>query len=548
MKRFSKWSCFLIFLLLCIFTIGFLQNFTKEEPIQYIEWQTAAKLAPDGSETSLSPEDALTPPKINDTYRFSTNLPPNLKEGHLIFETSGLNLTLTLNDEQIWQSSAKTPEGALNLTQAVIPLPENATGELVMTCIVESENDTMFPPLPRFESMSAVEQNAYAYANHYGIPAGASAVLMLLIAGLFLLGILRQQLNWSLIPLFLAALGLTVRWISQGLGFYFLPEPLVRILSLNGIGILTFLMLVIFLFMNRQKEFRRCFGMVAVGSFLVLVICTLISFANDGYLSYFLQLQIESLLQTGYYDGLLYWLTVWMTAVCTLISAYAIIQSFAKQQTEAQMLNLKNQLIMNSYRTIETKMRDSAELRHEINHRIVAMDALYQKGDYQALGQLLDDMKSKIGQQTLFSKHFTINAILQDAASRAAQAGISFQAKTKVPETIPIPENDLCELLMNMLDNAIEAAEQVKPPQRSFIRFRAEVKNDFLAVKCENSYTGTIPENKQHRLMTQKPDPEAHGLGMKLMSAVAGRYRSLLDFSYSEDHVFTIQTVLKFPK
>lgn len=228
MKRAARWSCLLIFLILCTVTVWFLQSFTEskesEQPVQYIDWQSAVKIEADGSETPYTQEDYANLPEKGDSFRFTALLPTGMDEGNLLFETSGLELTVELNGEQIWNSSAKTPEGAVNQTQAVIPLPENASGELVMTCTVQEETISMFPPMPRVESLAGTEAFAYAYANFYGIPAGASAIVMLLVAGLFLLGVLRRRIDWSLIPLFLAAVGLTVRWISQGLGYYFLPE------------------------------------------------------------------------------------------------------------------------------------------------------------------------------------------------------------------------------------------------------------------------------------------------------------------------------------
>ena len=99
-----------------------------------------------------------------------------------------------------------------------------------------------------------------------------------------------------------------------------------------------------------------------------------------------------------------------------------------------------------------------------------------------------------------------------------------------------------------MLDNALEACGGVKKTEDRFIRFHAEVKNGFLAVKCENRYDGSLKEDRHGRLQTTKPDAEAHGFGLSQMSAIAGKYHSLLDISHSEDHIFVVQTALKLPK
>ena len=176
-----------------------------------------------------------------------------------------------------------------------------------------------------------------------------------------------------------------------------------------------------------------------------------------------------------------------MVAVCAVISAYAVMRSIIAQQMESKTLRLRNELIMNSYRAMESKVTDSAAIRHEMKHKIIALDALYQKGDYEALGQLIGDIKQQNDHlaQTQFTENFTVNTILQDAAYRAAQSDIRFEALVSVPPQLTVAESDLCELLMNMLDNALEAAAEADAGKR-FVRFQIETKNGFLAVKCEN--------------------------------------------------------------
>jgi hypothetical protein len=69
----------------------------------------------------------------------------------------------------------------------------------------------------------------------------------------------------------------------------------------------------------------------------------------------------------------------------------------------------------------------------------------------------------------------------------------------------------------------------------------------FLAVKCENAFSGALRLDNHGRLLTIKENPETHGFGLKLMSAAAERYHSIMDVSYS-DRVFTVQTALQLPK
>lgn len=302
--------------------------------------------------------------------------------------------------------------------------------------------------------------------------------------------------------------------------------------------------------MNRRRDFWRLLGLAAAWSAGALLAAYLLSLAGGSYLSGYINSAVTDLFVYGIYDGPLYWFTLWLAVVCALISAYWLMRSFVRQQSETQTLALKNQLILDSYHAIERKMRDSSELRHEFRHQLTALEALYQTKDFDGLGQLLHELKKQDAKitQTRFTDNFAVNSILQDAASRAAQAGIAFNAQVHIPAELTVPGKDLCTLLMNMLDNALEACEQVERPEARFIRFKADVKNGFLAIKCENRYAGSLKEDEHSVLHTTKPDNTVHGFGLPQMSAVVKKYHSMLAISYTEDHVFIVQTVLKLPK
>lgn len=515
--------------------------------MEYIDWQSAVQILEDGSEQSYDITDYSNLPQENGTYRFTAQLSEGLGNGHLLFEIPGEELTLSFNGEEIYHSSAATPSGAVGMAQATVFLPENTPGELVMTCTLFQGESSMFPPLLRFipENLEALEW--MSYANYFGIPAGVAALALLLAAGLFLLSIAQKKVEWSMIPLILAMAGLMVYRLVQSCGYYFLPSWMTEALAWQGFAYLAPLALFVFLMMNRRRDFWRYLGICTAWSAGALLVCYLISLAGGWYLSRYLNQSIANLFQYGFYDGLLYWVTLWLAVVCALISLYRVLRSFVRQRAEAQTLQLKNKLVMDSYHAIEQKMRDSAAQRHEFRHQLAAMDALFQQKKFEQLGALLEQLHQKETglAQINFTKNFTVNAILQDAAARAARAGISFDAQAHLPEKLEISESDLCVLLMNLLDNALEAASQVQPPRERWIHFKAEIVNGFLAVKCQNTYTGSLKEDGHGKLTTTKSDPQIHGFGFTQMSAVAEKYGSILDISYSDDQVFTVQTALK---
>ena len=91
-----------------------------------------------------------------------------------------------------------------------------------------------------------------------------------------------------------------------------------------------------------------------------------------------------------------------------------------------------------------------------------------------------------------------------------------------------------------------ELSEKIGGTSR-FIRVRIVLRNGFLGVSCTNSYSGTLNTDSSGRLRTTKEDPTAHGFGLDQMTAVAEKYHSILDISYT-DTEFTVQTALKLPE
>ena len=541
-------GCALAFLALCAGVMLFLQRFTQSEPsFVYPAWETGAVVSASGGETAFDP--AGLPPELGEgeLYRFTMTLPEGRTNGDfLIFETAGMEVSVRLDGAQLWYSlSDQDPETA-NQSQARIPLSAGG-GEALTLDLRPLSEAAIVPPILRLSSDPSDQAGTIAYANFYGLPAGATALALILLGGLFLLGASQGRWNWSLLLPVLAAALLTVHRLTRGYGPYFLPQPVQDLFSHRWLEWLAALALLLYLALQRDRAFRRALGALAAWSAGALAAAALFSFLRGGYLSLYLSSLAEQVL-LGFWDGPLYWLNGWLVLVCAALSAWAVVRTLAASRAEASALRLKGNLMMESYRALEAKLREGAAARHETAHRLTALDALYQTGDWAGLGRLLEELGEQNARlsRTAFSPNFAVNAILQDAEARARAAGIRLEVRADVPEQLPVPVEDLCALLMNLLDNAPEGAARVEAPGERLIRFRAAAKDGYFAVRCENSYAGPLAPDERGRLRTTKADPEAHGFGLPQMSAVAEKYGSLLDVSYT-DRVFTVQTALKLP-
>lgn len=428
----------------------------------------------------------------------------------MLFETSGLEIFLTLNGNEIWNSHLSSPLENADLAQASIPLP-----------------------LIRFLPTALETIQDTAFANRLAFPAGAAALSFVLVFGLFLLGLLQKKPDFSLLTLLAALLGLISFRLIQEQRYYFLPEPVSHLLGHPRIGLFILAALLLYLAMNRRRRFWMYFGTAAAASAFVFGLCFLVSLLLGG----------------RFANITVYWLTLWLAFTAAVISAFGMAVTFIDQQTQAHSLRLKNKRISENYRFLEEKMAETAALRHEFRHQLTAMDCLCQKDDMEGMRQLLTRMMQEQADQTpvFFTKNHTINTILQDAAARAKQLNLSFRASAFTPEELPIPDQDLCTLLLNMLDNALEGAAKVSPEHSRHLHIQIKMVNQYLAVKCENSFDGIWKKDKDGNLLTTKEDTLSHGFGCRQMRKIAEKYDSTILFHPKNDTVFVVETVLKLP-
>lgn len=540
--------------LLCAAVISFLRMFTHSKPASTIvEWRSAAIVAPDGSSRPCDLAELMfQQPELSEGefFLFTATIGEVAEYDDLLLELSGATLSLQLDGTELLASENRLLPEATGLTQARIPLPTSASGKtLTLSCRPLDGPMVLFPPYLRLSNSLLEDAEHTAYANHYGIPAGALGLTFLLVCLLFFRSLLAGNANWSLLALALAAATLTVHWISTGCGYAFLSPALNQFFTRNTFMYLAPGALLVYLLLNRKRAFWRLLGRVSLVSGGILVILGVISRLRDGYL-FSLMKELWLQLISGYPDGTVYWVTIYLLGACALIAAWVSIEEQAKQRAEADALALRTELAMKSYRAIEENSRRTALLRHELKNKITALDLMYQQGDLEGLGASLaelDQLQSGLI-RTQFTGNFTINAILQDAAARAADRSIRFEAQVSAPDQLPIPESDLCALLMNMLDNAIEGAAQVDDPDKRFLSFHCHTKNGFLAIRCDNAYSGKLTlDSEGHWPRSTKEEDELHGFGLRYMNTVAEKYHSMLDLSYTEQ-TFTVQTALKLPK
>ena len=114
-----------------------------------------------------------------------------------------------------------------------------------------------------------------------------------------------------------------------------------------------------------------------------------------------------------------------------------------------------------------------------------------------------------------------IDTILRFKYAKAIQKNIVVKIDGFAMQKLPILDEDLCVVLGNMLDNAIEASEKVTD---RWINVSIGLRKNGLVIVVENSFDGIIKKNIHGNIISIKENKEHHGYGLKSIRKTVEKY------------------------
>ena len=189
-------------------------------------------------------------------------------------------------------------------------------------------------------------------------------------------------------------------------------------------------------------------------------------------------------------------------------------------------------------RTIYTNMRG---WRHDYHNHLQVIKAQLALGETDQLQRYLDELEQDLDRVDSWIKsgNLMADAILNSKLSLAQQKRIRVNCKARLPENLPVEDVDLCVILGNLLDNALEACEQI-PEEGRFLRVYLAVNGRQLYMSIQNSAKEELNFNERNYI-TQKRG--SHGFGMKRVSAVVEKYDGFLNLA-NEPGIFAAEVTL----
>lgn len=198
----------------------------------------------------------------------------------------------------------------------------------------------------------------------------------------------------------------------------------------------------------------------------------------------------------------------------------------------------ENELIQKYYLEVENMYQKMRGWRHDYRHHIQTMKVHMANGEFDEIGAYLDMLDDDLTnvETVIKTGNRMADAILNSKLSLAAQKEIKVKAEANIPVALTVSELDLCTVIGNLLDNAMDACMELPVAER-LIRIYMEMKGNYLYISVINTAGG----KKKNNFRTTKG--EGHGFGLKRIDMIAKKYGGYITRA-SEDGAFSTEVLL----
>lgn len=216
--------------------------------------------------------------------------------------------------------------------------------------------------------------------------------------------------------------------------------------------------------------------------------------------------------------------------------------SIFSKQIDKRIAVYQRELIETHYKEVENMYKQMRGWRHDYRNHIQTMKVLASNGDMEGIKEYLNKLDTDLNTVDIAIKtgNAMADAIINSKVSLARSRNIDVSIDAHIPIKLKMSELDLCCILGNLFDNAIEASMPL-PKEKRLIRVYMDMKGTQLYISFTN-FTSTKKLTKLgNSFATTKG--EGHGFGLVRIDNIVDRLDGYLSRN-SEDGAFTTEILI----
>ncbi len=215
---------------------------------------------------------------------------------------------------------------------------------------------------------------------------------------------------------------------------------------------------------------------------------------------------------------------------------------FFSKRTEKRIAAYQEELLKTHYNEVDNMYKQMRGWRHDYRNHIQTMKVYAANGDLDAIKRYLDLLDSDLNTVDTVIKtgNPMTDAILNSKISIAKAKGIDVTADARIPVKLSFSEVDLCSIIGNLFENAIDASMELPQNERK-IRVYMDMKANQLYISFTN-FTAAKKLTKAGNLF-RTTKGEGHGFGLSRINSIVKKLGGYMRLG-SEDGAFTAEILL----
>lgn len=233
-----------------------------------------------------------------------------------------------------------------------------------------------------------------------------------------------------------------------------------------------------------------------------------------------------------------------LTVIVVLIIfsvSFFFVRKLILNMIDKRIERFQSELIENQMRETQNMYNQVRGWRHDYRNHIQNMKILLEEKNYAKLDSYLNELAEDLNTVDTVIKTGNVmaDAVLNSKLTTAQKANIKITVKASVPNGMVMSDVELCAVMGNILDNALEACMKLPEEERFMRIYIGMIKNQFY-ISVQNSAGAVRKENGKY--VTTKAG-DAHGYGIFRIDRLAGKYGGYIN-RQNEEGIFATEIML----
>lgn len=193
---------------------------------------------------------------------------------------------------------------------------------------------------------------------------------------------------------------------------------------------------------------------------------------------------------------------------------------------------------------LQSHILKTAQFRHDMRHHLLALEGFLNTQDMEGLKTYIRQSAAlfPVESPKVFCGSAAVNSLLCYYMEQAEKDQTNVSAKVSLQETLPIPDAELCMIIGNLLENAVEAGRRMKSRERFLDMKLLQTCSSILTIQVCNSYEGEIRQMKDGSFLSSKREDQK-GIGLSSVLSIVEKYNGITRIEH-QNQIFKISVII----